>query len=129
MANLPTVGGSDGSWGSDLNTFLQVGHDADGTHNKTQMLTDMGWSPTAYAGGSTIAFPNGLIFRFGHVADANTTGTGTVNFPTGTIAVLCTMTDEAAPSNAIAITTWDKNTFGWIKPAGVNGFSYLAIGY
>ena len=31
MANLPTVGGSDGSWGSDLNTFLRVAHNADGT--------------------------------------------------------------------------------------------------
>lgn len=32
MANLPTVGGDDGTWGTVLNTYLQVGHNADGTH-------------------------------------------------------------------------------------------------
>lgn len=32
MARLPTPGGDDGNWGSILNTFLEVEHNADGTH-------------------------------------------------------------------------------------------------
>lgn len=31
MARLPTVGGDDGSWGTVLNEFLEVSHNADGT--------------------------------------------------------------------------------------------------
>lgn len=33
MASLPTVGGDSGNWGTILNTYLQVEHAADGTHN------------------------------------------------------------------------------------------------
>lgn len=32
MANLPTVGGDNGNWGTILNAYLQVEHGADGTH-------------------------------------------------------------------------------------------------
>ena len=31
MARLPTVGGDDGNWGTVLNQFLEVSHNADGT--------------------------------------------------------------------------------------------------
>ncbi|MFZ3301979.1 MAG: hypothetical protein WA152_04675 [Microgenomates group bacterium] len=32
MANLPTVGGDNGSWGTILNAYLQVAHASDGYH-------------------------------------------------------------------------------------------------
>lgn len=32
MAALPTPGGSDGTYGTELNEFLEVEHNADGTH-------------------------------------------------------------------------------------------------
>ena len=32
MATLPNVGGDSGVWGTELNTWLVVGHNADGTH-------------------------------------------------------------------------------------------------
>ncbi len=32
MATLPTVGGDSGTWGGELNTYLRVEHNADGTH-------------------------------------------------------------------------------------------------
>lgn len=31
MANLPTDGSSEGTWGADLNTFLEIAHNGDGT--------------------------------------------------------------------------------------------------
>ncbi len=63
MADKPSSGDTD--WGTTLNAHLVVGHDSDGTHKKSQMLTDMGWSPTSYAGEESITFPNGLIFKQG----------------------------------------------------------------
>lgn len=65
MAAKPTPGASDGTYGTELNEFLDVGHDSDGTHTKAQMLTDMGWSPAAFVGAQSITFPNGLILKQG----------------------------------------------------------------
>lgn len=33
MAALPTPGGSDGTYGTELNEYLRIEHNADGTHN------------------------------------------------------------------------------------------------
>lgn len=33
MASLPSQGGSDGTWGTELNAWLQVEHGSDGTHD------------------------------------------------------------------------------------------------
>ena len=84
---LPTVGGSAGAWGTDLNDYLQVGHSTVGRHDKTEMLADMEWSPAAYIGGESVTFPNGLIFKHGIVAaSANpVTITFDVAFPTKVI--------------------------------------------
>ena len=65
MASLPTVGASSGTHGTVINEYLSVGHNADGTHTKAAMLTDMEWSPTAYVGGESVTFPNKLIFKHG----------------------------------------------------------------
>ena len=32
MPSLPTVGGDNNNWGTELNEYLSVDHDADGTH-------------------------------------------------------------------------------------------------
>lgn len=49
MARLPTVGGDDGSWGTVLNTYLQVAHNSDGTliSNGT-VLVAANDAPTAF---------------------------------------------------------------------------------
>ena len=33
MADLPVQGGNEGTWGTDLNTWLQVEHESDGGHD------------------------------------------------------------------------------------------------
>ena len=84
-AQWPVDGVTD--WNTTMKANIDVGHDSDGTHKKSQMLTDMGWSPTAYANEESITFPNGLIMKMGYKAcgGANTTSTVTfaVPFPTG----------------------------------------------
>jgi hypothetical protein len=69
MAAKPTPGASDGAYGTELNEFLDIGHDADGTHKKSQMLTDMEWVPTTQTGANgsigEVTFPNGLQMKWG----------------------------------------------------------------
>ena len=71
MATWPVSGDTD--WNTKMKANIDVGHDADGTHKKSQMLTDMGWSPTSYVGGESITFPNGLIMKVGSESVAGTT--------------------------------------------------------
>ena len=42
MVRLPTPGGDDNSWGSILNAFLEVEHNADGTLKQTTAITQAG---------------------------------------------------------------------------------------
>ena len=35
MATLPTVGGSNNTWGTELNAYLQIEHNTDGTHKQS----------------------------------------------------------------------------------------------
>ncbi len=93
MAGLPTDGGSEGTHGAQLNEFLLVGHDADGTLKKSQALTDLGWLPTS-VGGSTesVTLPNGLIVKFGSesvAADTTDVVTYGAAFMTGVFTTVC----------------------------------------
>ncbi len=56
MARLPTVGGDTGNWGTILNQFLQVEHNADGTLIKSLAATA---SYIIYQSGGTIYAKNG----------------------------------------------------------------------
>lgn len=42
MATLPTPGGDIGTWGTELNEYLSVGHEADGTHKGVYNVLDHG---------------------------------------------------------------------------------------
>ena len=92
MADWPADGTT--NWNVTMKANIDVGHDSDGTHKKSQMLTDMGWSPTSYAGGETATFPNGLIMKMG-VKSLNNNGNTTVTFgtafPNAIVSVTLTM--------------------------------------
>lgn len=80
MANLPTVGGSVGTWGTELNTFLQVAHKDDGT------LKDI--EQNVRTASYTLALSdNGKVIEM-NVAGANTLTVppnSSVAFPIGTL--------------------------------------------
>ena len=42
MPPLPTVGGSSNTWGNELNAWLQLGHNADGSHRPVFNVREMG---------------------------------------------------------------------------------------
>lgn len=85
MADWPADGVTD--WNTKMKANIDVGHDSDGTHKKSQMLTDMGYSPTTMTGANdsngTATFPNGLIWKWGKKTLSATTNTdNTVTFGT-----------------------------------------------
>lgn len=131
MATKPTPGGSDGTWDVELNAHLDVGHDADGTHKKSQMLTDMGWSPTAYAGGESVTFPNGLIFKHGIKARTGTLTTITFGtaFPTGVVSCNACESPAIGSDNLMYIATFNKTTLVISEQHSVTNFYWQAWGY
>ncbi len=130
MATKPTPGASDGTYGTEMNAFLDIGHDADGTHKKSQMLTDMGWSPTSYVGAESVTYPNGMIKKTGTVTSAATSGTVTfaVAFSTS-VSLQLTIFDNAATTNDLVFITHTTTEFTWAKSASINGFYWEATGY
>jgi hypothetical protein len=61
MAALPNVGGDNNAWGSELNTWLLVSHNADGTNdfptNASTSTPGAGFASDTYLAGSSIVIP------------------------------------------------------------------------
>ena len=134
MAALPVQGGSDGTWGTELNDFLTVGHDSDGTFKKSQMLTDMGWSPTTYAGQQSITFPNGLILKAGYKTFAGSvehTITFDVAFSYLLSAQVTSILDAAVSYNETYIRRCQLDSITVRNPSGASltGFYWQVWGY
>lgn len=138
MAAKPTPGGSDGTYGTELNEFLDVGHDADGTHTKSQMLTDLGYSPTTYAGEESMTWPNGRIEKTGQIltlgASSGTItfgGVGTeVPFPNDIVSVQLTgqavnSLNDDAPVVVLSLVTG----IGWSANSSHTVLNWTAIGW
>lgn len=92
MAVLPTPGGSSGTWGTELNTWLQVAHNADGTlkdivqntqtASYTLVLGDSGKVVEMNVGSannltvppnSSVAFPVGTLISVDQIGAGQTT--------------------------------------------------------
>lgn len=129
MASLPSPGASDGVYGTILNEYLEVGHDTDGTHTKSQMLTDMGWSPTAYVGGESSIEPNGKITKTGIVTAG--AGSGSVsfaaNFPTAAISISIAEKTTSAGVRSTGIDSLAVGGFDWVNQTV--DFYWTVIGY
>ena len=70
MTAWPANGSTD--WNTAMADFITQGHATDGTHKKSEMLTDMGWDPTALGGDASDInieweFPNGLQVKVGKI--------------------------------------------------------------
>ena len=131
MATKPTPGASDGTWGTEMNAFLDVGHDADGTHTKSQMLTDMGWSPTAFVGAESITFPNGMIVKFGQqigVGSPQTVSFGAA-FPTAIKAAYVTVNRGAPSINGVTVGSLAVGSFVYYYGTADQTVFWIAIGY
>jgi len=61
MATLPTQGGNDGTWGTDLNTWLLTEHNADGSHDSTDFVASLS-SQLLMNGGGIMVQENELVY-------------------------------------------------------------------
>ena len=129
MADWPADGVT--NWNTKMKANIDVGHDSDGTHKKSQMLTDMGWSPTAYTGGETVTFPNGLIIKSGWADDTGTTTTVTFGtaFPNAFVSAQVTGIETAA--SIVWFNQVGSTSAIVVRRSGnlTGGFYWMAIGY
>lgn len=106
MANLPTVGGDSGLWGSELNAYLLVGHDSAGHHSQWVNVKENGAVGDGVTDDSTALQ---AIFDAVRLA-----GGGTVYFPVGTYRV----TTHTHPVRGGPVANWvGSNTL--VRGAGV----------
>lgn len=84
MAVLPTPGGSSGTWGAELNTWLLVSHKADGTLKDVEQNTQAG----AY---TLVLADSGKVVEMNVATAQNLTvpPNASVAFPIGTIIEIC----------------------------------------
>ena len=131
MATKPTQGGSDGTWGTELNANIDVGHDSDGTHTSSQMLTDMGWSPTSYGGEQSITFPNGLVIKTGFINASAAIGqlTFAAAFEGGIVSVIAGAANNVEKTTNVTVYEVLKATFRWRVEDGAQDIYWIAIGY
>jgi hypothetical protein len=107
MANLPTPGGDDGTWGTILNTYLSVEHDTDGTH-LVDYLPLAGGTLAGQVDAADNIISQAEIKDYSEtVATANSTSAYAVNLTTGnifnlTLTANCTITFTNPPATGKA---------------------------
>ena len=139
-SDWPTNGVTD--WNSLMTTFIEKGHENEGTHIKAQMNTDLGVEPATSTGAAESAgytvFSNGFRIAWG---DSNVTqgGTVTVNIKTAlddgwsmTLqAFVCLGEANATIRSPGKIYAMDATGFTIVNPNAASGtikFRWIAIG-
>jgi hypothetical protein len=129
MAAKPTVGGSDGTWGTTLNEFLDVSHETDGTLKDAAVAAT--FTPTSYAGEESITLPNGLIIKHGKKENP-TVGDNTITFaaafPTSCVNVQLTIAEDSTSPSARMAHTVTAAGFKLKVPSTLDVY-WFAIGY
>lgn len=136
MAGLPTDGVTEGTWGAAMNEYLLVGHDADGTHTKGQMVTDLGWSPTTLAGASDsttdspMTLPNDFRVAWGQETITASTNKNTAHGLTKCFkAFTIHREDDTDQRYPIKVGSIDDTNIKWQNPnAQTRTFDWIAIG-
>lgn len=132
MADWPADGVTD--WNTKMKANIDVGHDSDGTHKKSQMLTDMGWSPTAYTGGESVTYPNGFIEKNGSeslAANTQTTVTFGTAFPNSVVARFASVGSNVQQFAPVARATGTPLVSMYVKNFGSGSATiyWRAVGY
>ena len=108
MANLPTVGGDNGNWGTILNGFLRAEHATDGTHGlSTGLVTDVVNTVTDAGATETIPAPTAAGINY-----LTLTAACTLTFPTAVAGQSFTLVLKQGGSGSYTI-TWPASIVKW----------------
>jgi len=103
MARLPTVGGDDGNWGSVLNEFLEIEHNADGTHGLASgLVTDVVNTQSSVGSTYTLPAPTAAGMHY-----LTLTSSCTVTFPTAVAGQSFTLILKQGESGSHTV-TWPE---------------------
>lgn len=130
MANLPTVGGDSGNWGTILNAYLEEEHNADGTHGLASGLVTDVVNTIADAGATeTIPAPTAAGISY-----LTLTANCTLTFPTAVAGQSFTLVLKQGGSGSYAITwpdnvLWDNNVAPVLTTTvgGIDVLSFLCV--
>jgi hypothetical protein len=108
MASLPTVGDTTSTWGTVLNTFLLVAHNADGTLQLANAWTS--WTPTVTpgsgsftaAGGSNPSV-SGAYLQIGKTMLFSVAVTFAANIGTAGTSITLSLPNSAQPNGGLAM--------------------------
>ncbi|MEI9966591.1 MAG: hypothetical protein WDN67_03050 [Candidatus Moraniibacteriota bacterium] len=135
MARLPTVGGDGGAWGTVLNEYLSVSHDADGLNlfpatvktvsatTYTLLTTDTGLVlEFTNASGCTVTLPNNFSIGFNCAIAQCAAGQVTLSAASGA-------TLRQADSYTKTAKQWAEITLRVRTNSGGTSAEYVASGY
>ena len=87
------------------------------------------FSPSTYAGGESVTFPNGLIMKMGYQTGHNGTVTFGTAFPSAVVSICLTGVHPVDLDGNVTITSSSTTSFSYDSELGTNSIFWQAIGY